>query len=216
MNVAIIVFGGSGTRIHSNIPKQFIKIKDKELICYTIDKFETSPDIDEIILVTHGDYLEYVRKLVDRYHYSKVKNIVIGGNSRQASVKNGLLSKEYEDDDIVLIHDGDRPLVSHRIIQDNIDSLIINRGIVTTVLDEKKALKEVSNSGRRIDNLLIQTPQTFKYKDITLAHKRKEGLELPDDISLLEDELQVHYVEGSPNNFKVTTDIDLQFLKTLL
>ena len=216
MNIAVIVFGGSGTRIHSNIPKQFIKIKDKELICYTIDKFESSDDIDEIVLVTHGDYLEYVRKLVDKYHYYKVKNIVSGGNSRQSSVKNGLFSGNYNDDDIVLIHDGDRPLVTHKIIKENIECLIENKGIVSTVLDEKKALKEVSNSGRKIGSLLIQTPQTFRYKDISLAHKRKEGLELPDDISLLEDELQVQYVLGDPYNFKVTTDIDLQFLQTLL
>ena len=216
MNIAVIVFGGSGTRIHSNIPKQFIKIKGKELICYTIEKFETSEDIDEIALVTHTDYLEYVRKLVEQHEYYKVKHIVIGGSSRQTSVKNGLDSLDANDDDIILIHDGDRPLVSHKIIRDNIETIIEKKGIVSTVLEESESLSEISNSGRKVGSSLIQTPQTFRFKDISYAHKRKEGLEYPDDISLLEDELQVSYVKGDKYNFKVTTDIDLHFLETLL
>ena len=218
MNVAVIVFGGVGSRISSALPKQFIKIKDKELVVYTIEKFNNSKCIDEIVLVTNKDYLNLTKELVNTYKVNKVKHIFAGGTTRQESVKIALEKTNYKDDDIVLIHDGDRPLISGDIIFVNIKELE-NHEIVCTAIKHKFANSKVSNSGRKIvvdgEQIDIQTPQSFKYGLIKTAHLNSNR-EVSDDISLLEDKYDVYFVDGDKDNFKVTTNEDLEYLKTVL
>ena len=219
MNIALIVFAGLGTRINSPIPKQFIKIKGKEIVVYTIETFQNSPLIDEIVLVTNKNYLDLVKNLVKKYSLSKVKHIIPGGNSRQESVKLGLVNTEYDSKDNILIHDGDRPLVSELIIRNNVESLKAH-DVVCTYIPHAEALSHVSNLGRvkivdgvRMD---VQTPQSFKYGLIKKYHLERELESFSDDVGLLEEDHKVFYLRGSKYNFKITTDVDLKVLESLL
>ena len=219
MNVALIVFAGVGSRIHSEVPKQFIKINNRDLVSYTINAFNSHKMIDEIILVTHKDYIEYVNEMVNKFNFKKVKHIVAGGETRQESVRIGLNCGVYKPNDNVLIHDGDRPLVSEEIITSNI-TILSRYKVVCTAIKHSEASVIVSNLGRTklIDgeDYDIQTPQSFKFDLIKKAHNQKFGKVVSDDVSLVEDEYQVYYVEGSKNNFKVTTDKDLEVLRAII
>ena len=220
MNIALIVFGGKGTRISSRVPKQYIKINGKELVGYTIETFERHPLIDSIVLVAPKDYLTYTQNMVLTSRFYKVVNVIAGGENRQESVRNGLNAIKCKDNDNILIHDGDRPLVGDRLITlclrelENCDALI-------PVIKNDDALKEVSNSGRRYtkDNIVydIQTPQCFKYKLIKDAHNKLKNDSFSDDASLIEAiGGEVKLVPGHEYNFKVTTDQDLEYLKSIL
>ncbi|MBO6280211.1 MAG: 2-C-methyl-D-erythritol 4-phosphate cytidylyltransferase [Bacilli bacterium] len=219
MNIALIVFAGKGTRVKSPIPKQFIKIHDKELVIYTIEQFQKNQNIDEIVLVTHPDYIDLVKKLVKQYELSKVKNILPGGETRQDSVRLGLLSMEYDEKDNVLIHDGDRPLVSQEIIDSNINQLN-EFSAVCTMIYHRNALKEVSNLGRnkKINDIDadIQTPQSFKFGLIKKYHLLRQNEEFSDDASIVERDIEVCYIPGNKYNFKITTDGDLEHFKNLI
>ena len=219
MNIALIVFAGSGSRISSSTPKQFIKVKNRDIVCYTIDAFEKHPLIDEIILVTAIDFLCYVGELVSKEKYKKVKNIFPGGFSRQKSVKNGLDLSNYKDSDIVLIHDGDRPLVNEEIITNCINELKEADG-VAPIINHDEAIKDISNSGRYIEiegkRFDIQTPQCFRYGLIKSAHELHKDDVVTDDISLIEKDYKVKYVDGDPLNFKITKDIDLEYFKRII
>ena len=123
MNVALIVFAGSGSRIHSDIPKQFIKINDIDLVVYAIKKFNDNPHIDEVNLVTSKEFIPYVECFKEKYNLEKINKVIVGGETRQESVRLGLEALDLDEKDNVLIHDGDRPLVSHAIINQAIDYL---------------------------------------------------------------------------------------------
>ena len=219
MNIALIVFAGSGSRIHSEVPKQFIRINDIEMVVYTIKKFNENPNIDEIVLVTAKEYVPYVETLVTKYEFNKVKHIVEGGDTRQDSVRLGLEAIEYHEDDNILIHDGDRPLVSNAIINNALHHLQEFKA-VCPILNQEERYAEISNSGRvaLVDNIKvdIQTPQGFKFGLIKQAHQNKKYQEFADDIGLVELEVEVKYFDGEKDNFKVTEDRDLEFLDKML
>ena len=220
MNIALIVFGGKGERISSQVPKQFIKINGKDLVGYTIETFERHPLVDSILLVAPKDYLTYTKNLVLTSRFYKVTDVVAGGTNRQESVRNGLNALKCHDNDNILIHDGDRPLVSDALITTCLRELRKHNAL-TPVIKSEDALKEVSNSGRKIikDNINydIQTPQGFKFKLIKDAHNKLKNEQFSDDVSLIEAlGGEVLLLEGEKNNFKVTKDEDLEYLKTLL
>ena len=177
MNIALIVFAGSGSRIHSEVPKQFIRINDIEMVVYTIKKFNENPNIDEIVLVTAKEYVPYVETLVTKYEFNRVKHIVEGGDTRQDSVRLGLEAIEYHEDDNILIHDGDRPLVSNAIINNALHHLQEFKA-VCPILNQEERYAEISNSGRvaLVDNIKvdIQTPQGFKFGLIKDLHIQKK------------------------------------------
>lgn len=219
MNIALIVFAGSGSRIHSELPKQFIRINDVEMVVYTIRRFQTNPNIDEIVLVTQKEYIEYTENLVNNYELTKVVKVVAGGDTRQESVRLGLEAIDYDDDENILIHDGDRPLVSNAIINNAIAHLEQFKA-VCPFIDKGERILEISNSGResyvsdkKVD---IQTPQGFKFGLIKKAHDEKKSQEFSDDIGLVQYQVEVKYFEGEKENFKVTEDRDLEFLDKML
>ena len=219
MNIALIVFAGSGKRIQTSIPKQFVKINDTELVLYTIKKFEENPHIDDIVLVTSKDFYQYTESLVDEYQLSKVKKIVVGGDTRQDSVRLGLQAVDYKNDDNILIHDGDRPLLSNAII--NLSVELLNEFKATCpVLETIENYPEISASGRKAivegKAVDIQTPQGFKFGLIKEAHLDKMNDSVVDDISLIETDVEVKYFPGEKDNFKVTTNQDLEHLERLL
>ena len=229
MNIALILAAGSGSRMgNADKPKQFLPIYGKPLMIHTIEAFEVHDEVEAIVIVTNDIYIDQVKVWCKQYDLGKVKAVVAGGNSRQISVYNGLTAVKAiskSKDDIILIHDAARPLISQKIISDNIeackkydavDTVIKASDTIIRSVDEKV----ISDIPNRSELYQGQTPQTFKLSLILEAHeKAKSGLvpNVTDDarlvISLGKD---VHLVEGSKQNFKITTFDDLMMLKALL
>lgn len=218
MNIALITFAGIGSRITSLVPKQFVKIKGQDMVCYTIDTFENHPLIDETILVTSKEYLSYVQNMVFAHDYKKVSMVLEGGKTRQESVRIALNKMKTFPDSVILIHDGDRPLVSAKLITKIIKEKNTAK-VVVPVLENKKKEPLSSGAGRKItikDVLYdVQTPQAFLYPEILEAHNRLKDVEVSDDASLFNESL-VKYIPGEVRNFKVTTNSDLDLLKEIL
>lgn len=223
MNSVVIVSAGKGSRMKSNINKQFLKIKGKEVIAHTIDKFYNNESIGEIIIVIRKDEKEYFKSnILDRYGYKNIK-IVFGGKERQDSVYNGLkaLDKNCK---IVLIHDGARPFVTNEIIEKSIEcAKKYNCAIVgVPVKDTIKVVSENNNvceTPNRDKLWSIQTPQVFDYSLIMNAHEKAKVNEYygTDDSMLIEYlGYKVKVVEGSYNNIKITTPEDLKTAEIIL
>lgn len=226
MNIALVLAAGSGTRMKNNQPKQFLLVNEKPLFLYSVEAFQNNKRIDMVLIATNKECVEQVKDLTK--NYSKVKAIIAGGETRQASVYNGL--KEIEkyiasDKDLVLIHDSARPLVSQRIIDENID-LGLEYGAVDTVVPASDTIIK-SNDEQTIGEILnrselyqTQTPQTFEFGLIKKAHERALKDNVPnvtDDCKLvMHFGVNVHFVKGDKLNFKVTTPEDLEMLKALV
>lgn len=223
MNIAILLLAGSSVRMkNSPIPKQLCLVNNKPLFIYSALTLQNTSDIDEIILVTSEKCLKKVKEAVSKYQLTKVKDVILGGQSRQESVAlalDYLKEKNIKDNDIVLIHDAARPLVNEKIIKDNI--LLCQRyDAVTTAINVEDTV--IDNDGNYLDRskiLRLQTPQTFKFVLIYEAHQlAKENQLTVNDDSQLMDLVghEVCYALGDKSNFKVTTDADLELLKKII
>lgn len=220
---AIVLAAGSGSRMKSKTKKQFMEIKGKPVIWYSLFEFEKSR-VDEIILVTGKEDIDYCKKeIVEKYNLKKIKNVVAGGSERYESVYNGL--KEVTGN-IVLIHDGARPLINNEIIERSIEGTIKSDACVVGV-PVKDTIKIANKEGYIIDTpnrselWITQTPQSFKTDLVKMAYKKmKEELEkgnttlnITDDAMVVEEFTtnQVRFVQGDYKNIKVTTpeDIDI-------
>jgi 2-C-methyl-D-erythritol 4-phosphate cytidylyltransferase len=230
MNIALIVAAGSGSRMgNADKPKQFLPIYGKPLMIHTIEAFEVHDEIDAIVVVTNEAYIDQVKVWCKQYDLGKIKAVVAGGDSRQISVHNGLqavkaISKDLKND-IVLIHDAARPLISQRIITDNIrvcekydavDTVIKASDTIVRSVNEET----ISDIPARNELYQGQTPQSFKLSLILDAHeyvKTHAVNNVTDDCKLvLSLGKEVRLVEGSKQNFKITTFDDLMMLKALL
>ena len=229
MNIALILAAGSGPRMgNTNKPKQFLSIYNKPLIVHTIEAFEMHDDIDMILIVTNDTYIDDVKIWCKQYDLTKVQYIVAGGSSRQESVYNGLKKLEKigtKDDDIILIHDAARPLISQTIITDNIESCKKYHAVDTVIPSSDTIIRSVDKETiceiqKRSEQYQGQTPQSFTFKVINDAHeyaKKINNTETTDDCRLvLNMGKDVHLVNGSKLNFKITTFDDLMMLKALL
>lgn len=223
MNGVVIVAAGTGSRMKKDINKQFIKLKNKEIVAHTIEKFYNSENIDDIVVVIREDEEEYFnKKIKDKYGFTNIK-VAHGGNERQDSVFNGIkmLKKECE---VVLIHDGARPFVTDDIIKRSINKANEHNAIVVGV-KVKDTIKVVSDNGNIIDTpnrsylWAVQTPQVFKYDIITKAYEDAYNNNYygTDDAMLVERiGYNVKMIEGSYNNIKITTQEDLEFGEQIL
>ena len=229
MNIALILAAGSGSRMgNADKPKQFLPIYGKPLMIHTIEAFEVHDEVYAVVIVTNGEYIDQVKVWCKQYDLVKVKAVVAGGNSRQISVYNGLTavkSLSKGKDDIVLIHDAARPLISQTIISNNIkacekfdavDTVIKASDTIVRSTDEET----ITDIPVRSELYQGQTPQTFKLSLILEAHEKAKSGEIPnvtDDCKLvLSLGKKIHLVEGSKQNFKITTFDDLMMLKALL
>ena len=213
---AIIVAAGSGKRLGSSLPKQFIELNAKPVLAVTVEKFEHCCAIDDIIIVAACDYLEHVQtEIINRYGFKKVKAVIPGGNTRQASVYNGL--KAIGAAEIIVIHDGARPFVSADEIAASIEYAKAEGASVIGV-KAKNTIKSadaggfVSGTPNRDELYEIQTPQTFQRELIMAAYEKAEsdGFITTDDSALVERlGAKVKIVEGSYRNVKITTEEDL-------
>lgn len=213
---AIIMAAGKGKRMGSTINKQYLNIKGKPLLFYTLMAFSKCDLIDDIILVTGENEMNYCkREIIEKYGINKVSQIVKGGKERQHSVLSGLLAAK--DCDIVLIHDGARPFVSYGIIEEGIKFAKLYGATACGVMP-KDTIKIKNHDGFVVDTLdrnflvNVQTPQCFKYDLILDCHKRllEEGAYVTDDTMVVERYgNKVFLYEGSYNNIKITTPEDL-------
>ncbi len=216
MNGVVIVAAGTGSRMNMGINKQFIKLEGKEIIAYTIEKFYNNSNIEDIVVVVKEDESEFFKKeILDKYNFRNIK-IAYGGKERQDSVYNGLKLLD-EKCDTVLIHDGARPFISDKIIDNCIEKAKEHKAIVVGV-PVKDTIKVIDNDKNIVDTpnrsvlWAVQTPQTFDYNILIDAYKDafKNGFYGTDDAMLVERVgYKVKVVEGSYNNIKITTQEDL-------
>jgi len=214
VNSAVILAGGNGKRINSDFPKQFIKVKNKRIIDYSIDTFKKNKNINEIILVLHKDWVHHFK---NDYHNFK---LVEGGSSRYESSFNGILSCSVNTEN-VLIHDAARPLLTQKIIDNCINNLSSCDATTPYFNVSDSMILKDSNSVNYLNRSKIksiQTPQAFNKNIIIDAMKNAQNIGT-DDISTLlnyNSNLDIKFFKGDKNNFKITNDIDLKIFESLL
>ena len=227
MNIALIIAGGAGERMGQDIPKQFLTVNEKPVIVYTLEAFQKHPRIDEIAVVCIDGWEKTLMAYAGQFNIDKLKNVFPGGHNGQSSIRNGVigLKEAHDDDDIVLIHDAIRPMVSEEIIS---DCLVKTEqyGCAITVIPCAEAMLEtgdgeVSDSSYPRDNLKrTQTPQGFRLGQLVRLHKEALDKGITNSIAsctlMVELGYPVHFSMGSEKNIKLTTVEDLDIFKALL
>ncbi|MDO4488662.1 MAG: 2-C-methyl-D-erythritol 4-phosphate cytidylyltransferase [Eubacteriales bacterium] len=228
---AIVVAAGSGSRMGTQEKKQFMELAGMPLMAHSLKAFEINPAVGQIILVTGEEDLDRALQMCIKYGFSKVRNIVAGGDMRFRSVYNGLLAVE-PDTDIVLIHDGARPLLTQEVIRNCIKGAFQEKACVAAV-KEKNTIKTADDHGYAAETIdrsrlfEVQTPQAFNYKLICRAYyELRKTIEVyGTDISKITDDAvivenmtseKVAFVEGDYSNIKVTTPEDMAIAEALL
>lgn len=226
-NVALLIAGGSGNRMNQDIPKQFITVNERPVIVYTLEAFEKHPEIDCIAVVCIEGWDQVLWAYAKQFNISKLKYVVPGGKNGQDSIRNGVmeLEKHFEPDDLVLIHDAIRPMVSAEIISDNI-RVAKQHGNAITVIPCAEAMMQtedglVSVGSYPRDRLKrTQTPQAFRIGDICDLHRRALEAGITNSVAscTLKIEMgeQVYFSAGSEKNIKLTTVEDIDIFKALL
>ncbi|HEY9118050.1 MAG TPA: 2-C-methyl-D-erythritol 4-phosphate cytidylyltransferase [Roseivirga sp.] len=214
---AVIVAGGSGTRMQSEIPKQFIELKGLPILMHTINAFHF--DNIQIILVLPGDQIDFWKHLIDQYDFKTPHQTVIGGSARFDSVKNGLKSISTEEG-LVAIHDGVRPLIDREIINRSFEEASKNGNAIVSI-PLKDSIRSVDSTSNRQEDRsrfrLIQTPQTFQLNLIKQAFEQPFDPLFTDDASVLEKAgFSINLIEGSYQNIKITTPEDLLIAESFL
>jgi len=225
MNVtAVVPAAGIGSRIarKKGPRKPFLIVKGRPILVHTLNALENSKYINDIIVVVHNKDVGQWRSITSRYRLKKIRNIIAGGKTRHESVKKGL-SFIHGSCDMVLIHDGVRPLISGRIIRDTIKACkrygaaVAGMPVTSTVKTVTKALRVESTPNRK-RLYIAQTPQVFKKDIILRAYKRYAmGRGATDDSMLVERlKIKVKMVPGSYDNIKITTPKDLLLAESIL
>jgi 2-C-methyl-D-erythritol 4-phosphate cytidylyltransferase len=216
---AIIVAGGKGQRMESELPKQFILLLNKPILMHTIDAFYQYSSNIEIILVLPEDQIDYWKNQCNIYEFKVPHIIAKGGKSRFQSVKSGL-NHITEIDSLVAIHDGVRPLVQKEIINASFRLAEIHDSAIAAVRLKESIRKTSQKSTVAVDRSeyrLIQTPQTFQFSKLKNAYDIPESNNLTDDSIVAEKSgLKISLFEGSYENIKITTPTDLLLAETLL
>lgn len=229
-NIAAIFAGGCGSRMGlKELPKQFLEIDGKPIIIRTLEYFENHEDIDCIYIACIEGWIDYLKKLLDLYNFTKIKGIIPGGDTAMDTQYKLLkeIEKHEDSDSIVLMHDGVRPFITKEVITNNIRSAKEYGNAVTSISCNETIL--VSKDGNVVDDVPIrretftgQAPQTFILNEIISAHEevRKNNpnyLDIVDSCSLyIYLNKQIHLVEGNRGNIKITNPVDVYLLKGLM
>ena len=226
-NIALLIAGGSGNRMKQDIPKQFLTVNERPVIVYTLEAFEKHPEIDEIAVVCLESWENVLWAYAKQFNINKLKYVTKGGKNGQDSIRNGLfeLEKCHDKDDIVLIHDAIRPMISADIISDNI-RVCREYGNAITVIPCAEAMLRTedgleSSALYPRDNLKrTQTPQAFKLGEICDLHRRALNVGITNSVAscTLKVEMgeKVYFSRGSEKNIKLTTVEDIDIFKALL
>ena len=228
MNIGLIFAGGTGLRMNSKtIPKQFLKLHEKEIILYTIEHFENHPEIDAIVISCIAQWIPYLQNILQCRGIKKVKWIVEGGSTGQESIYHGLkkIQEEYPNDSIVLIHDGVRPLINEKIISENIQS-VKKYGTAITVAPSVETVITIKQDGNldgisdRSACMMAKAPQSFYLEEIMDAHEKaiREGKnDFIDSASIMSHYgYQLKTVVGGYDNIKITTPSDFYIFRAII
>ena len=229
MNYALIIAGGSGNRMGQDIPKQFMHIDGALIIIHTMKCFEQHPDIDGIAVVCLKGWETVLQSYANQFNITKLKWIFPGGNTGMESIHNGIYGLQEQGcdgEDLVLIHDAVRPLLSQEVISSNI-AICKAYGYAITGIQCREAILQspdgfTSRTSIPRDTLIrTQTPQTFRLKNIIAAHERAKELGITNSVAsctLIAEigENEMHIVPGSEKNIKITTVEDIEIVKALM
>lgn len=226
-NVALIIAGGSGARMHQDIPKQFLTVNERPVIVYTLEAFQKHAEIDSIAVVCIEGWDQVLWAYARQFNITKLEYVVPGGQNGQGSIRNGVfeLEKHFAPDDIVLIHDAIRPMVSAEIISDCIiktkkyGSAIATIPCAEAMLKTQDGIQSAGSYPR--DNLKrTQTPQGFPIGRICDLHRRALEAGITNSVAsctlMIEMGEQVYFSAGSEKNIKLTTVDDIDIFKALL
>lgn len=227
--VAIIIAGGSGSRMGQDIPKQFINVYDKPVLIYTLESFQKHPQVDEIELVCIDGWHDIVWAYAKQFNITKLKWIVSGGKTGQESIRNGVynLEDKVDEDDVIIIHDGIRPLVEPSVLSDVISKCQQYGNAVTSLPYNEQIFvidDEISSSKFIPRETLrrVSTPQAYKFG--LLNEKYHEAYEKEIGIygshytntMMVELGVRLYFAVGSDKNIKLTTKDDLEMFKAYL
>jgi len=229
MVTALLTAAGTGSRMHMEIPKQFYHVENKPLILYTMEKFQSHPGVDQIVVVTVPAWMDLVRAYAAQYQITKLKWIVPGGATGQESILNGLKKIKEEggsDDDVVMVHDGNRCMVSQEIISNSL-TVFAEKGSAVAAIPCVEAVFRSSDDGEsstisipREQLFRTQTPHTYTLGKLLWAHEEaaKRGIESTAASCVLMQQLgeTVYFSRGSEENLKVTTMDDLHIFEALV
>ena len=228
MITALLTAAGIGSRMEQEIPKQFLHVGNKPLIVYTLERFQNHPNIDSIVVVTLASWVDVVSAYARQYGITKLQAIVPGGDTGQESIHNGLVKIKEDgagEDDVVMIHDGNRCLVSPEIISNSI-AVFKNHGSAVAAIPCVEAVFRSSDNGEsstvsipREQLFRTQTPHTYTLDKLMWAHEQAEerGIESTAATCVLMQELgeTVYFSKGSEENLKITTVEDLHIFEAL-
>lgn len=232
-NIAVIFAGGSGKRMNTvSRPKQFLELNGKPVIIYTLELFDNHPDIDAICVVCIEPWIPFLRKQLKKFEITKVVDIVPGGDTGQESIYNGLCAANHwntshcksQEDAIVLIHDGVRPLITEQTITDNIATAHEHGNCITCIpATETFVVKQEDGSLQipsRADSLIARAPQSFRLNDILGAHEqaRKENkYDFIDSCTMMSHYgHKMHTIIGPMENIKITTPTDFFIFRAMV
>ena len=229
-NHAIIIAGGSGTRMGQDIPKQFINVYDKPVLIYTLESFQRHEAVDDIIVVCIDGWHDVVWAYAKQFNIDKLSQVVSGGGSCQESIRNGVYALEgiADPDDVIVIHDGIRPLVAPEVLTDvvrvaaehgaAVTSLPYNEQIVLVGEDPATTTQYVPRETLR----RVSTPQGYRFDLLDSAYheafERGIGINSPHYTNTMMSELghTIWFAAGSDKNIKLTTKDDLELFKAYL
>lgn len=228
MNVALLTAAGKGTRMHQDIPKQFIHVDNKPVIIYTMEAFQQHPNIDAIVVVTLDSWSDVLWAYAKQFNITKLRWVVPGGETGQESIYNGLMAiKEAvpDEDVVVMVHDGNRPLVTSEIISDSLATFKKHGNAVAVIPCQEVVFESEDGQSSMVSTereklFRTQTPHTYKLDDLIEAHReaQQKGITGTAASCMLMKELgkMSYFSKGSEENIKITTLDDLKIFKALL
>ena len=218
-NYAIIVAGGSGSRMQSTVPKQFLLLNERPVLMYTVEAFYNTASKPQIILVLAASYHAYWVQLCADYNFSIPHQLVTGGDTRFHSVKNAL-DVIIDNDALIAVHDAVRPLTNKQIIDESYIHAA-KYGNAVTAVKSRDSIRQLTGSTSRAlpreEIYLIQTPQTFSAPQITKAYLQPYHANFTDDASVVEQAgFKIHLIEGDHRNIKITFPEDIAVAELFL
>ena len=230
MNIAVIFAGGVGSRMHSKErPKQFLEMYNKPIIIHTLEHFQNHPMIDAIVVVCIESWISYLNELLYKFRIEKVKKVVPGGETGQLSSYHGLkAAKEVANEEkaVVLIHDGVRPLITEKLITNNIEA-VRRYGSAITTAKVKETILVVNEQDSSIDYVpsrnnsrVAKAPQSFWLDEILSAQEKalaKGERDWIDSCTLMQEYgFKMHLIDGPSQNIKITTPEDFYTMRAIL
>ncbi|MDB8553980.1 IspD/TarI family cytidylyltransferase [Turicibacter sanguinis] len=229
MNIALIIAGGSGSRMGQDIPKQFIHIYEKPVLIYTLESFQNHPEIDAIEVVCIDGWHDILWAYAKQFNITKLKWVISGGKTGQESIRNGVynLKQVCSDKDTLIIHDGIRPLVDPSVLSDVIVKCQLYGNAVTSmpyneqifvIDDPKSTIKYIPRETLK----RVSTPQAYKFDKLLWAYDKafKEGIGIHGssytNTMMVELGERLYFAAGSDKNIKLTTKDDLELFKAYL